>query len=82
METFYVCRHHTGEFLGIEERLVGYSFLDRSVCRWASKRASTGRGGAPWVTVTEDLPEVGCPGCGCPEFHDGEYQLCPAYKEA
>lgn len=47
-----------------------------------SKRASTGRGGAPWVTVTEDLPEVGCPGCGCPEFHDGEYQLCPAYKEA
>lgn len=43
METFYVCRHHTGEFLGIEERLVGYSFLDRSVCRWASKRAATAK---------------------------------------
>lgn len=75
-----------------------------------TKRATTGKGGAPWVVVAtieapfqsrydndpafraqvdaeEDAKEArkasyeyGCPGCGCPEHHDGEYQLCPARK--
>lgn len=45
-----------------------------------TKKATTGKGGAPWVVATIEAPvkterEFGCPDCGCTEYHDGE--ICP-----